>query len=93
LGALYCGLKKEVRWEGWHVPLAGWEDIGQTVTRRELEELAARSAALALETARGIRAGRIAPAPRDPAKCERCDFRDICRIEEAAGVRVGEAGA
>jgi ATP-dependent helicase/DNAse subunit B len=92
-GALYCGLKKEVRWEGWHVPLNGWEDIGQTVTRRELEELAARSAGLALEAARGIRAGRVGPEPRDPGKCGRCEFRDICRIEEAAAVRVREAGA
>jgi ATP-dependent helicase/DNAse subunit B len=83
-GMLYCGLKKEVVWDGWHAAIAGLEGIGETSTRARLDELMKDAASKAMETFEAIAGGVIAPRPADPDKCRWCDYRDVCRIESAA---------
>ena len=80
-GMLYCGLKKEVEWGGWHVPLAGLEKIGESCTRDRLDELTNAAAATAVAVFESIASGEIAVRPADESKCAWCDYRDICRIE------------
>ena len=36
---LYCGLRKEVVWDGWHAAVPGLESIGESSTRARLREL------------------------------------------------------
>jgi len=80
-GMLYCGLKKNVEWGGWHLPLPAFENIGTLCTREELEQLTGAAAMKAAETFDSILSGRIEACPRDKSKCAWCDYRDICRIE------------
>ena len=76
-GMFYVGLKAGVEYVGWSetgfldsVPLPeGW-----------LEKTAQRT----LQAAAEIRAGRIEPHPAEADHCRFCDFRDTCRVEEAA---------
>lgn len=82
-GMLYCGLRKQVVWDGWHVPIPGLEAIGESTTRAFLDELMQTAAGKAVETFEAIAAGQIAPRPADPDKCVWCDFRDVCRVEAA----------
>ncbi len=82
-GMLYCGLRKEVVWDGWHAAIAGLERIGESLTREALQELIDGSIAKASEVFESVTSGRIAPHPEDPKKCVWCDFRDMCRIEVA----------
>jgi hypothetical protein len=89
-GMLYCGLRKEVVWGGWHAAIRGLERIGESSTQARLRELMDAASAKAVETFDTIASGTIAPQPADPDKCKWCDFRDICRVETAA---VREAGA
>ena len=84
-GMLFCGLRKEVAWGGWHIPLPGLERIGESSTRARLQELMEDALAKAEETFAAITSGRVAPQPADESKCRWCDFRDVCRIETAAG--------
>jgi ATP-dependent helicase/DNAse subunit B len=90
-GMLYCGLRNEVVWDGWHVPIPGLEAIGEVSTRDALHDLMARAASTAEDTFEFITSGRVAPRPADTDKCRWCDFRDICRIE--AGVAAAKAEA
>jgi hypothetical protein len=85
-GMLYCGLRNQVVWDGWHRPIAGLEPIGTTCTPAMLRDLMNAAAAKATEVFEAIASGRIAPQPADPDKCQWCDFRDICRIETAAKI-------
>jgi RecB family exonuclease len=82
-GFLYCGLKQGVTKAGWLVA----PQAQPGVTAVSAEELRARLA-VALEAAEkavaGVLDGRIAPAPADPESCAWCEFRDGCRVEEAA---------
>ena len=80
-GMLYCGLRKDVVWDGWHAAIAGLERIGESRTREALQELVDDAIAKAAETHEAITSGRIAPHPADDSKCLWCDFRDMCRIE------------
>lgn len=80
-GMLYCGLKKEVEWGGWHVPLSGLEKIGESCTRDRLDELTAAAAATAVAVFESIASGEIGVRPADEGKCAWCDYRDICRID------------
>jgi RecB family exonuclease len=80
-GMLYCGLKKEVEWDGWHVPLAGLEKIGESCTRDRLAELTNAAAATAVTVFESIASGEISVRPADQGKCAWCDYRDICRID------------
>jgi ATP-dependent helicase/DNAse subunit B len=77
---LYCGLKKEVEWGGWHVPLTGLE-IGECCTRDRLDELTNTAAATAVTVFKSIASGEIGVRPADESKCAWCDYRDICRID------------
>ena len=71
-GMLYCGLKKEVEWGGWHVPLAGLEKIGESCTRDRLAELTNAAAATAVAVFESIvsRRNRRAAGWMN-AKCKR----------------------
>jgi putative RecB family exonuclease len=80
-GMLYCGLRKDVEWGGWHLPIAGLEKIGESCTPARLEELTRAAEAKALEVFASITSGDIAVRPADEKKCDWCDYRDICRVE------------
>ena len=92
VGMLYCTLRKDVRWGGWHVNWPGCNALGTSCTEQFLGEIADKAAALSLEVSQAIVQGRIEPAPADSSICERCDFRDICRVETAALVTVAGRG-
>lgn len=85
VGMLYCGLRKEVVWDGWHLAIAGLEGIGES--RGTLEDLTRAAAETAVEVFDAITSGRVAPEPADRAKCLWCDFQDICRVESVAQAR------
>jgi len=89
-GMLYCGLRKDVVWGGWHRAIPGLEQVGESSTKERLRELVDAAAAAAVQTFDAITSGSIAPRPADVNKCRWCDFRDICRVESAAAV--GRAG-
>ncbi len=91
VGMLYCALKGEVSWEGWHAPVAGLERKGDACQPEQIRELMERAEQKAVETRDAILAGRVEARPADPKKCEWCDYRDICRVESIAEER--EAGA
>jgi ATP-dependent helicase/DNAse subunit B len=81
VGMLYCGLKKEVSWGGWHLPIPGLERAGESRTPEALRELMDSAAQSAIQVHESISSGRIAVQPRDSKKCARCDYRDACRVE------------
>ncbi len=86
-GMLYCGLRKDVAWDGWHIGIPGLERIGESRTpqgMRELIEAAIDTASRALDA---IASGEIAARPADEKKCVWCDFRDMCRVESAPSIR------
>ncbi len=85
-GMLYCGLRKDVTWDGWHTPIPGLERIGEPSTKARLRELMDMASAKAVETFDAIVAGASAPQPADTDKCKWCDFRDICRWESAVAI-------
>jgi len=66
----FCACRGKVKWRGWSQPA-------------ELNRLKELAAGRALAAASQIREGRIEPAPADPAKCEWCACRDVCRVEMA----------
>ncbi len=90
-GMLFCGLRRQVSWEGWHTPVAGLEQAGETVSESRLRELMAVAAEKSAATFDAISSGRIAPQPADRDKCDWCEYRDICRFE-IAGEAIGAAG-
>jgi hypothetical protein len=90
-GMLYCGLRKDVEWGGWHAAIRGLERVGESSTKARLRELMDAASAKTVETFDAIASGTIAPRPADTDKCKWCDFRDICRVESAAAI--GRAGA
>ncbi len=81
VGMLYCGLKKEISWEGWHLPLDHLREVGESVSEPELQERLETAVARTLEAAAAIAQGEIAPHPADASKCPYCQFCDICRYE------------
>ncbi len=82
-GMLYCGLRKEVVWDGWHVAIPGLEKAGASFRPEDLEELIANSLHNAERVHGLITSGEIAARPADEDKCVWCDFRDMCRFESA----------
>ena len=90
-GMLFCGLRRQVTWKGWHTPVAGLEQAGEIVSESRLRELMAAAAEKSADTFDAISSGRIAPQPADRKKCDWCDYRDICRFE-IAGAAIGAAG-
>jgi ATP-dependent helicase/DNAse subunit B len=88
LGLLYCTLRRDVKWNGWHVVWPGIEAIGTTCDPEYLRELVDKAAATSRAVAQSIAQGRIEPAPSDASICRRCEYSDICRVEIAAMVTV-----
>jgi PD-(D/E)XK nuclease superfamily protein len=84
---LFCGLKKEVTWDGWHVSVPGLE-LGESCTRERLRGLMDDAESAAIRVHEAITSGDIAVRPADPLKCRWCDFCDICRKESAVLVQV-----
>ncbi|MCW5980132.1 MAG: PD-(D/E)XK nuclease family protein [Bryobacteraceae bacterium] len=81
VGMLFCAMRRGVAWDGW---VADWprdETIGTRCDPAYLRGMADKAVAAAMAVAGALRQGRIAPAPSDGSICERCDHRDICRVE------------
>ena len=85
---LFCGLKKDVTWDGWHASIPGLESLGTSSTREFIHTLMEDAESAALRVHEAITSGDIAVRPTDPLKCRWCDFRDVCRVESAALVKV-----
>jgi ATP-dependent helicase/DNAse subunit B len=83
-GMLFCGLKKDVVWDGWHVNIPGLNSLGTSSTREALQELVDNAERAAIRVHEAITSGDIAVRPADPLKCRWCDFCDICRVESLA---------
>jgi ATP-dependent helicase/DNAse subunit B len=90
-GMLFCGLKKDVTWDGWHVSVPGLETLGTSTTREVLRALIDDAEGAAVRVHEAITSGNVAVHPRDPLKCQWCDFCDICRVESAALLQAGNA--
>jgi len=88
---LFCGLKKEVTWDGWHVSVPGMQPLGTACTPEELNRLIETAESAAVRVHEAIAAGDIAVRPADPRKCQWCDYADICRVETAARIQVRHA--
>jgi ATP-dependent helicase/DNAse subunit B len=84
---LFCGLKKDVTWDGWHVSIPGLESLGTSSTREFIRELIDDAERAAVRVHEAIVSGDIAVRPTDPRKCRWCDFCDICRVESAVLVK------
>jgi hypothetical protein len=82
---LYCGLRGQVSWAGWHLPMFGWQDIGDNCDAVHLTEIADKAKEITIQVADRIAIGEIAPQPADDAKCVWCESRDCCRVEFSAG--------
>ena len=91
-GMLYCGLKKDVSWGGWHASVPGLGQIGEARTVEALRELMEGAAAVAVSAHEAILSGEVAAQPTDRDKCRWCDYRDACRVESnATEIAVGQA--
>jgi ATP-dependent helicase/DNAse subunit B len=84
---LFCGLKKDVVWDGWHVSVPGLGSLGAATTRDVLRGLMENAESAAMRVHESITSGEISVRPTDPRKCKWCDFSDICRVESAALVK------
>jgi len=84
---LFCGLKKDVTWGGWHVPVPGLESLGTSSTREFIRTLIDDAESAAVRVHEAITSGDIAVRPTDLRKCRWCDFCDICRVESAVLVK------
>ncbi len=91
-GMLYCGLKKDVSWGGWHASIPGLGQIGEARTVEALRELMESAAAVAISAYEAILSGQVAARPTDRDKCRWCDYRDACRVESiTTEIAVGQA--
>lgn len=88
IGMLFCGLKKNVTWDGWHVSVPGLEGLGTSSTREFIRALIDDAEKAAIRVHEAITSGEIAVRPADRDKCRWCDYCDICRVESAALVQV-----
>jgi len=86
---LFCGLKKDVTWDGWHVSIPGLESLGTSSTREFIRALIDDAEKAAIRVHEAITSGDIAVRPANPDKCRWCDFCDICRVESAALMKEG----
>jgi len=86
-GMLFCGLKKDVVWDGWHVNIPGLNSLGTSSTREALQDLADNAERAAIRVHEAITSGDIAVRPADPLKCRWCDFCDICRVESLGATK------
>jgi len=88
IGMLFCGLKKNVTWDGWHVSIPGLEGLGTSSTREFIRALIDDAEKAAIRVHEAITSGEIAVRPADRDKCRWCDYCDICRVESAVLVQV-----
>jgi len=88
VGMLFCGLKKDVTWDGWHVNVPGLESLGASTTREVLRALMNDAESAAVRVHEAITSGDIAVRPTDTRKCRWCDYCDICRVESTVLVQV-----
>jgi hypothetical protein len=84
---LFCGLKRDVTWDGWHVSVPGLNSLGKACTREALREMIDDAEKAAMRVHEAITSGDISVHPADPTKCRWCDFCDICRVESAVIVQ------
>jgi RecB family exonuclease len=78
-GMFFIALKGGVNYAGWsHAP------VGDLRAEPVPERWAETAAERALHAVEEIRAGRVVAAPGGDARCDCCDFRDICRKESPA---------
>jgi ATP-dependent helicase/DNAse subunit B len=91
IGMLYCGLRKGVVWDGWHLPIPGLEKTGEVVTREQLRAMTHAAAGKAVDVFEAITSGTIAARPADEKKCAWCDFSDICRVESPGAKKAAPA--
>jgi ATP-dependent helicase/DNAse subunit B len=89
-GFLFCHVKKEVAWGGWH-RIPDLAAVGERRTAEGLAELAEQARQAVLQAHQEILGGRWEVRPADEQKCGWCEARDVCRVETLARVR--EAGA
>jgi len=90
-GWFYYGLRGEVKVDGWHIGLPGFEHIGTSCTPQELWERLEAVRAAAARAAAEIRQGRVEPNGRTTGGCDFCSFADVCRTAETEAVLVGTA--
>jgi ATP-dependent helicase/nuclease subunit B len=91
-GVLFCTLRQEVTWDGWHAPVEGLEKVGEVCAPEVLAELMEGAVARSQDAARQIYEGRVEPAPAEASLCRNCDFRDICRVDEQERVVLAGGG-
>ncbi|MBL8175086.1 MAG: PD-(D/E)XK nuclease family protein [Bryobacterales bacterium] len=80
-GMLYCGLRGEVSWDGWHLPAFGWQDFGESADETRLREIVNTALEGSRTVAGRIAKGEIQAAPADRKKCDWCEYSDTCRVE------------
>jgi ATP-dependent helicase/DNAse subunit B len=85
---LFCGLKKDVTWDGWHVSIPGLESLGTLSTPEFIRALIDDAESTAVRVHEAITSGDITVRPTNLDKCRWCDYRDICRKESVTLVRV-----
>jgi hypothetical protein len=89
-GMLYCGLKKETTWQGWHLVIDGLEK-GRACTPEELRRVLDEARDRSLWAVGEIRGGKIGPAGTDARACRYCESYDLCRVEsEVQAAMTGE---
>jgi RecB family exonuclease len=78
-GMFFVALKGGVNYAGWSL-----EPVGALRHEPIPEGWAETAAERALRAVEEIRAGRVVAAPGDDARCDYCDFRDICRKDSVS---------
>ncbi len=93
-GMLYCSVKKQPEWRGWRLEgLSISAEVGTRCMPDELEDQMRAARATAIEVARRIREGEVAPLPSDEEPCRYCAGSDICRrLEAGRPLAVGGGG-
>jgi ATP-dependent helicase/DNAse subunit B len=92
-GIFYCGLRGEVKMDGWHTGLPGFERTGAACTPQVLWEQLESARAAAARAASEIRLGRVEPEPQDVERCDFCPFADVCRLGPEVEAPLAEAAA
>jgi RecB family exonuclease len=82
-GMVYAGFRREASFGGWIVDGA-FSDLEQACSTEELNDVVRRAVEVSVRSMSEIHDGRIAPAPADEAKCDRCAYASACRVEVAA---------
>ncbi len=93
VGMFYCGLRGEVKMDGWHTGLPGFERTGTSCTPQVLWEQLESARTAAARAASEIRRGRAEPEPHDVERCDFCPFVDVCRLGPEAEAPLAEAAA